>query len=176
MIRSKDIRKDPVYSIIDNEQNWEQIIDETLDEFFNHNKWKNWKEKDRHAPLLIYTFFKKDCRQYAEYIASKGRRVETYHGDTTNKQTVLNKFQRNEIEVLVATSAFGMGVNKKDVWMIVYIGEPKTLRELYQAFGRAARGSNWYRDKGRKRNGNCILRHIKTEKFLTLQLSYQTKD
>ena len=59
MIRSKDIRKDLAYSIIDNEQNWEQIIDETLDEFFNHNKWKNWKEKDRHAPLLIYTFSRK---------------------------------------------------------------------------------------------------------------------
>lgn len=164
-IRSKDIRKDLAYSVIEKEENWEKIIDETLNEFFNHNKWRNWKEKDRHAPLLIYTFRIEDCKQYANYIASKGHLVETYHGKTSNRQTILNKFQQNKIHVLVATSAFGMGVNKKDVWMIVYIGEPKTLRELYQAFGRAARGSNWYRDKGRKRNGNCILRHVKNRKI-----------
>ena len=45
-----------------------------------------------------------------------------------------------------------------------FIGEPKTLRELYQAFG-DSKGSNWYSNRGRKRNGNCILRHIKNRKM-----------
>ena len=72
------------------------------------------------------------------------------------KKSILTKFQRNKIKVLIATSAFGMGVNKSDVWMIGYVGKPGTLRELYQAFGRAARGSNWMKNAGPKYNGNCI--------------------
>jgi len=60
--------------------------------------------------------------------------------------------------VMVATSAFGMGINKPDVWLIGYLGLPWTLKGLYQGFGRAARGSNW---DGKipsqpPRNGACI--------------------
>ena len=44
---------------------------------------------------------------------------------------------------MIATSAFGMGVDKPDVWLVSYFGMPYSLSDLYQGFGRAARQSEW---------------------------------
>ena len=70
----------------------------------------------------------------------------------------------DRIRALVATSAFGMGIDKTDVWTIAYLGMPHSLKGLYQGFGRAARGSNWKKidDDGidiatsQLRSGNCL--------------------
>ena len=64
-------------------------------------------------------------------------------------------------QLLTATSAFGMGVNKSDVWLIGLWG-CLSIVELYQAFGRAARGSNWeFPETQDKKNGNCIAHIIR---------------
>ena len=56
---------------------------------------------------------------------------------------------------MIATSAFGMGVDKPDCWVVGYYGMPYSLSDLYQAFGRAARESNWDKD-GYQKSGYCL--------------------
>jgi len=71
--------------------------------------------------------------------------VQTYTGETSSvdRQRRLEAFLFDRISCLVATSAFGMGVDKPNAWLAGYLGLPFTLKSLYQSFGRAARDSGW---------------------------------
>ena len=92
--------------------------------------------------------------------------VRSYTGETSSGQRnkLREDFVNDRIRALVATSAFGMGIDKTDVWTIAYLGMPHSLKGLYQGFGRAARGSNWKEidDMGvdiatsQLRSGNCL--------------------
>ena len=127
--------------------------------------WREpWLDSDDtgRAPLLIYSATKKDAEEgilpTLEGLAEQGK-IESYTGDTdeAKRDLIRRKFKTNEFSAMVATSAFGMGIDKPDVWLISYLGLPFTLKGLYQGFGRAARGSNWKGETNRKmKNGNCI--------------------
>jgi len=122
-------------------------------------------------PLLIYTPQKKVATGSMKDIArevicndDKGL-VKTYTGETLPDQrdALRRQFLNDQMRVLVATSAFGMGIDKEDVWTIAYLGMPFTLKGLYQGFGRAARKSNWPLREGWDpqkedgwRSGNCL--------------------
>lgn len=65
-----------------------------------------------------------------------------YHGKNMgshDKLRALENWQSGEVEVMVSTSAFGMGVDRKDVDVVVKMGVPQSLEELVQMFGRAGR-------------------------------------
>lgn len=87
-------------------------------------------------------------------------RVLTYTGSTSSldRQNHLDDFLNDTISHLVATSAFGMGVDKPNAWMVGYLGLPFTLKGLYQSFGRAARDSDWSREVRNYRSGLCFGR------------------
>ena len=167
IIRDLEIRQDLAFTIIE-ESNLEDKIYEKgtklLEQEYSVNRllWRKTSyayQEDLHtSPLLIYTFQKEHCKVISDKINFTSKAKETYHGNTnaTKRRKVLSKFIRNEIKSLVATSAFGMGVNKGDIWLTGYIGSPPNLRELYQMFGRTARKSNWKRPESPKKNGNCI--------------------
>ena len=57
----------------------------------------------------------------------------------TIKDEVLKNWTSGEISVMVATKAFGLGINQPDIDVVVNIGVPESLEELVQAFGRAGR-------------------------------------
>ena len=128
-------------------------------------------------PTIIYTPYKKDANNSIKVAAQKkGRfgRVKTYTGDTSphSREDIREQFINNQFDCLVATSAFGMGIDKPDVWSTAYIGMPWTLKGLYQSFGRTARRSDWpSKDPGDWRSGACIcamprdggLRRFKSE-------------
>jgi len=128
-------------------------------------------DKKGGPPLLVYTPQKKVATGSMKDIArevicndDKGL-VKTYTGETSPDQrdTLRRQFLNDQMRVLVATSAFGMGIDKEDVWTIAYLGMPFTLKGLYQGFGRAARNSKWPLRKGWEpqeedgwRSGNCL--------------------
>ena len=58
-----------------------------------------------------------------------------------DKLKALENWQNGEVEVMVSTSAFGMGVDRKDVDVVVKIGMPQSLEELVQMFGRDGRNA-----------------------------------
>ena len=115
------------------------------------------------SPLLIYSSIKAHADEFILPELKKAgtmERVRSFTGDTaaSEKNNAREQFKDNYFDAMVATSAFGMGIDKPDLWTIGYFGLPFTLKGLYQGFGRAARKSNWdLRDDAMpKRNGNCI--------------------
>jgi len=126
-----------------------------------------WNDKSNipRSPLLIYSPIKGQKEELVKEIGQVMRdkydlNTAIFTGDTPSGQKDVRrtKFKDNQMDALVATSAFGMGIDKEDVWLIGYLGLPFTLKGLYQGFGRAARGSNWdgVHTGFTPRNGNCI--------------------
>ena len=99
-------------------------------------------------PFIVYSATKKDARSHLLPRLKElygPQRVGIYDGETRrgSRESLRVDFKNNKFDSLVATSAFGMGIDKPDIWYIGYVGLPHTLKGLYQGFGRAARGSNW---------------------------------
>ena len=76
---------------------------------------------EQSGPTIIYVSSKK-CVELAKTIYKHGYLTGIYHGDLSyqERQTVQQQFINNDIPVIVATSAFGMGVNKKDIRTVIH--------------------------------------------------------
>lgn len=109
--------------------------------------WYVHQEHGQHRPpAIVYTPLKTDAEGVIKTTAQEYFiDVRTYTGDTSGsrRESTRLAFIRDEFDCLVATSAFGMGIDKPDVWVTSYFGLPHTLKGLYQGFGRAARESKW---------------------------------
>ena len=166
LIRRRELRRDLAFSLVEQKgATFESASSSLQQQFANHHLWRNSPHNSR-SPLLIYTYSPSDADAMARHLTRTFGRsnIGIYSGQTqgSKRKEILEKFQRNRIQLLTATSAFGMGVNKPDVWLIGFVGMPSTVRELYQAFGRAARGSNWeFPEICDKKNGNCIAHIIR---------------
>ena len=135
-----------------------------LDDWNRDSFGNRYRPDGRPSSAVIFTRKKKDARGVIKSAFKEDYNegdVVTYTGDTRplGRESILKKFLNDEIRYLVATSAFGMGVDKRDVWLASYLGQPYTLKGLYQAFGRAARDSGWDDDHTElRRAGLCIGR------------------
>ncbi|MBI5975345.1 RecQ family ATP-dependent DNA helicase [Staphylococcus canis] len=93
------------------------------------------------GPTIVYVSSKKVCLDLAEKIYSAGFLTGIYHADLTYQErfTVQQQFSSNEIPVVVATSAFGMGINKPDVRTVIHFHLPPSPSSYIQEIGRAGR-------------------------------------
>ena len=91
-------------------------------------------------PAIVYATSRKQSEKLAEDLA---RRIPAaaYHAglDPETRERVQTAFQRGELEVVVATIAFGMGIDKADIRTVIHAGLPGTLEGFYQEIGRAGR-------------------------------------
>ena len=91
-------------------------------------------------PAIVYATSRKQAEQLAEELA---RRIPAaaYHAglDPATRERVQTSFQAGELEVVVATIAFGMGIDKADIRTVIHAGLPATLEGYYQEIGRAGR-------------------------------------
>jgi ATP-dependent DNA helicase RecQ len=90
---------------------------------------------------LVYTATRKDTEVYAEALTAKGRKAAAYHAGlkAAERERVHTDFLAGKIEVVVATSAFGMGIDKPDVRFVVHADVSDALDSYYQEIGRAGR-------------------------------------
>jgi ATP-dependent DNA helicase RecQ len=90
---------------------------------------------------LIYTATRKDTEHYAEALRASGRQAAAYHAGLKagEREQVHTGFLGGQIEVVVATSAFGMGIDKPDVRFVVHADVSESLDSYYQEIGRAGR-------------------------------------
>jgi ATP-dependent DNA helicase RecQ len=93
------------------------------------------------GPGLLYTATRKDAERYAEALTAGGMRAAVYHAGLARaqRQAVHEGFRDDEFDVVAATSAFGMGIDKPNVRFVVHASVPDSLDAYYQQIGRAGR-------------------------------------
>lgn len=90
---------------------------------------------------IVYTRSRRRTKEIAQYLLSNGESADYYHAglsapDKTEKQ---NRWKEGTTRIMVATNAFGMGIDKPDVRFVIHHDIPSSLEEYYQEAGRAGR-------------------------------------
>ncbi|MCZ6538557.1 MAG: DNA helicase RecQ [Chloroflexi bacterium] len=90
---------------------------------------------------IVYCFSRNETEKLAGDLSSRGITALPYHAglDSTVRRATQDRFIRDQTSVIVATIAFGMGIDKPDVRLVVHYNLPKTLEGYYQETGRAGR-------------------------------------
>lgn len=98
-------------------------------------------ERYEKESVIIYCFSRKATTDVAAFLSGKNYKALAYHAGLpaeTRKETQ-EKFIRDEVKIIVATIAFGMGVDKPNVRLVVHFDMPKSIESYYQETGRAGR-------------------------------------
>ena len=109
-------------------------------------------EDDKHTALarlfaelegsgIVYTATVKHADELTTFLRSHGHDVERYHGKLSARERhdTQERFMRGELHAIVATNAFGMGIDKPDIRFVIHYDMPGTLDAYYQESGRAGR-------------------------------------
>ncbi|MCY4275035.1 MAG: RecQ family ATP-dependent DNA helicase [Gammaproteobacteria bacterium] len=99
---------------------------------------------NQQGSAIVYCAFRKDTEDMAEFLRLKGVSAEHFHSQLTpdSKKTVQSQFIDGKIRVIVATNAFGMGIDKPDVRLVIHADIPGSLENYMQEAGRAGRDRN----------------------------------
>ncbi len=106
---------------------------------------------------IVYAPTRKTVEHVAGVLSRAGVRAVAYHAglDDASRQHAQNAFMEQRVRVIVATSAFGMGIDKADVRLVVHHAMPGSLEAYYQEAGRAGRDGN---------HSVCVLLHALTDR------------
>lgn len=101
----------------------------------------NFLSKHHGKSGIIYAFSKKEVENIAGFLRTKGYKAEAYHAGFSNaiRTKVYRDFIYEKIDIVVATIAFGMGIDKSNIRFVVHMSMPKTIENYYQEIGRAGR-------------------------------------
>lgn len=117
---------------------------------------------------IVYARSRLRTKQICDELNRAGIHADFYHAGlyVEDKEDKQNKWTSNECRVMVATNAFGMGIDKPDVRLVVHVDMPNSLEEYYQEAGRAGRdGKRSYAVLLVKHTDQRILRRHITEAF-----------
>ena len=90
---------------------------------------------------IVYCMSRKAVEQTAEFLCAKGVRARAYHAGLADAERAAaqDAFARDDVDVIVATIAFGMGIDKSNVRFVIHRDMPKDVESWYQEIGRAGR-------------------------------------
>lgn len=100
--------------------------------------------EDKDCPTIIYVSRTKRAVELAKRLSDDGFNAKAFHGKMESQEKTENQdaFIDGEVQIMVATSAFGMGVDKKDVGMVIHYEISDSLENYVQEAGRAGRDEN----------------------------------
>jgi ATP-dependent DNA helicase RecQ len=111
-----------------------------------------YQENDKHyrietilkkykQPSIVYVRNRKATLDISLFLESKGITATYYHGGISNteKEKHMNQWLNNQKQVMVATNAFGMGIDKPDVKTVIHVNLPESVESYFQEAGRAGR-------------------------------------
>ena len=98
-------------------------------------------QQHRNQSTIIYCFSRRETEELAEDLNARGLSARPYHAglDGEIRSKTQEDFIRDRVPIIVATIAFGMGIDKPDIRLIVHYSLPKSLEGYYQETGRAGR-------------------------------------
>ncbi len=117
---------------------------------------------------IVYVRSRKRTKMIADELLRNGIAATHYHAGLSieEKEDKQNKWKNDEIRVVVATNAFGMGIDKPDVRVVVHVDMPNSLEEYFQEAGRAGRdGNRSYAVMLVKSTDKAVLRRHLSEAF-----------
>ncbi|KAF1960840.1 ATP-dependent DNA helicase [Byssothecium circinans] len=93
------------------------------------------------GPTIVYVTIQKDAESLAEELATRGFQARAYHAGmkTDDKDKIQDEFLRSNKMIIVATIAFGMGIDKPDIRNIIHFDTPSSIEAYSQQIGRAGR-------------------------------------
>ena len=136
------------------EGTWDELIVQRLRPEIHYFATPNWVARDEQIrmvreallrlprPAILYVTAVKDAVNWAQWLRDDGlERLEVFHGNTPGDQrkTIMQKWRDDQLDLVVATSAFGMGVDKADVKAVVHACFPEGVDRFYQEVGRGGR-------------------------------------
>ena len=100
--------------------------------------------EEKNCPAIIYVSRTRRAAELAQRLTQDGYKAKPYHGKMDSQEKTANQdaFIRGEVQIMVATSAFGMGVDKKDIGLIIHFDISDSLENYIQEAGRAGRDEN----------------------------------
>ncbi len=106
-----------------------------------HNQLLDFLYTRKKQSGIIYCFSRRQVDEVAEILEEEGYSVKPYHAGLHDEQRAFNQraFIRDDVSIIVATIAFGMGINKPNVRYVVHYDMPQNIESYYQQIGRAGR-------------------------------------
>ncbi|WDU78840.1 RecQ family ATP-dependent DNA helicase [Lysinibacillus sp. G01H] len=104
----------------------------------------NLLQQHKNEKTLVYVYrkySKRGVEDFAERAKEKGFKSVYFHADLSSneKQDIIKKYKNNEIDLIFATNAFGMGIDIPDIKLVIHFMIPESIAQYYQEVGRASR-------------------------------------
>ena len=126
LLQASFIRESLSYVVINTEDKWKKII-----QILNHFK----------SSAIVYVKSRKETKEIARFLRNNNISSDYYHAglDMEIRNQKQERWSHNESRIMVATNAFGMGIDKANVRVVIHLSAPTSLESYFQEAGRAGR-------------------------------------